>query len=90
MHVVMLLAGAGVLLAVMGLIARWRGGWAGVAAAMPLYVGVWLCAALANFYAGVVHAGYSVAAEAVVFIVVFGVPAAAAWLLRRTALAKGR
>ena len=89
MHMVMLLLAGAVLLAALSLVAWRMGGWSGVVKAMPLYLAAWLCAMLVNFYVGVVHAGYSVALEAAVFVVVFGGPAVAAWLVRRTALAKG-
>jgi hypothetical protein len=89
MHMVMLLLGGAVLLAAVSLVAWRMGGWPAVGKAMPLFLAVWLCAMLVNFYIGVVHAGYSVALEAAVFVVVCGVPAAAAWLVRRTAAAKG-
>jgi hypothetical protein len=43
----------------------------------------WLLVAAINMWIGVSRAGYSVAAEAPIFLVVFAVPAAVALLARR-------
>jgi hypothetical protein len=54
------------------------------AAAAKAFIPVWFLAALANLWIGVSRAGYTVAQEAPILLVVFGVPAAvAAWLWRR-------
>jgi hypothetical protein len=56
---------------------RWLGG-AGpesVAAAVQIFLPVWLGAALLNMYIGVKRAGYSVAEEFPIFLVIFAVPA---------------
>ncbi|MBS0447005.1 MAG: hypothetical protein JSR59_13765 [Proteobacteria bacterium] len=46
-----------------------------------LFIPVWFVAAALNMWVGVRRAGYSVAEEAPIFLVVFGVPALAAALL---------
>jgi len=54
----------------------------GTTAATVLFVAVWLVVAAANMWVGVARAGYSVAAELPIFALIFGVPAAAAVLVR--------
>jgi len=54
----------------------------GTTAATVLFVAVWLVVAGANMWVGVARAGYSVAAELPIFALIFGVPAAAAVLVR--------
>ncbi|HEX5658529.1 MAG TPA: hypothetical protein VFX59_15105 [Polyangiales bacterium] len=80
MHTVMVIGGGLLLLGVfLGL---------GRALGVPLpqaalyFVFAWLVAAGVNMYIGVARAGYSVADEAPMFLIVFGVPAAIAFLLR--------
>jgi hypothetical protein len=53
---------------------------AGRAAAL-VFVVVWFVLAGVNMWVGVQKAGYSVAAEAPIFLLIFGVPAALAWLI---------
>lgn len=53
---------------------------AGAATAAKLFIPLWLVAAGINLWIGVSRAGYSVAEEAPVFLVVFAVPAAVALL----------
>jgi hypothetical protein len=43
----------------------------------------WLAASLYNVYLGVTRAGIPLSVEIPVLVVVFGVPAAAAWLIAR-------
>jgi hypothetical protein len=61
---------------------------AGMAAAARWFVPVWLIGAAINMWVGVTKAGYSVAEEAPIFLVVFAVPAGVAilvaWSLSRT------
>ena len=78
-----LLIASAVLLAAFGPIGTWTGGRAGAARAIRVFVLLWLVAALLNLVVGVVHAGYRLLAEAGVFVVVFGLPAAAAWWVGR-------
>lgn len=46
-----------------------------------IFILVWLAVAAFNFVIGVVVAGYSIATEILVHVIVFGVPAATAWYL---------
>lgn len=58
-----------------------------VAGAARVFIPLWLIAAGLNMWIGVSRAGYSVADEATVFVVVFAVPALVAglvWLLTRS------
>lgn len=50
----------------------------GRAAGAKLFLPLWLVAAIVNLWIGVSRAGYTVADEAPIFLVVFGVPAAVA------------
>jgi hypothetical protein len=54
---------------------------AGMAAAARWFVPIWLIGAAINMWVGVTKAGYSVAEEAPIFLVVFAVPAAVALLV---------
>jgi hypothetical protein len=54
---------------------------AGMVAAARWFVPIWLIAAAINMWVGVAKAGYSVAEEAPIFLVVFAVPAAVALLV---------
>lgn len=47
------------------------------------FIPIWAVVCLWNGYNGVVNAGYSVQAELAVHVVVFGLPALAAWFGRR-------
>ena len=49
-----------------------------MARATLIFIALWLIGAGINMYIGVARAGYSVADEAPIFLVVFGVPAAVA------------
>ena len=49
-----------------------------VVTAAKVFIPVWLVAALVNMWLGVSRAGYSVAEELPIFLVVFAVPAAIA------------
>lgn len=46
-----------------------------------IFIWIWLVLALANLLVGVFAAGFPLLTEILVLIVVFGVPAAAAWYL---------
>lgn len=48
-----------------------------------IFIWVWLAVAAVNFVIGVFVAGYSIATEILVHVIVFGVPAGAAWYLSR-------
>jgi hypothetical protein len=53
-----------------------------IAFAARVFIPVWFAAALVNLWVGINRAGYSATEEWPIFLVVFGVPAAAALLLR--------
>lgn len=69
--VIMLLAGI-VLLAILRLTIR------ASARATRLFLWIWLVVAVGNLLIGVLYAGYGWAEEAVIWLVVFGLPAAIA------------
>jgi hypothetical protein len=54
---------------------------AAMAAAARWFIPVWLIGAAINMYVGVARAGYTVAEEAPIFLLVFAVPAAVAAML---------
>jgi multisubunit Na+/H+ antiporter MnhF subunit len=84
MHTVKVIAGGLILLAVCLLIGRFVGGPAppdGVVGAAKLFIPLWLIIAGINLWIGVSRAGYTVAEEAPIFLVVFAVPAAIALLV---------
>jgi hypothetical protein len=90
MHTIKVVAGGFLLLALCLLIGRLVGGpppAAGLASAAKLFIPLWLVAAAVNLWIGVTKAGYTVADEAPVFLVVFAIPAAVAillvWMLSR-------
>ena len=58
-------------------------GKAPLAKAALWFLPIWLAAALANMWVGVTQAGYTVAQETPITLVVFAVPAAVALLVRR-------
>ena len=64
-------------------VGRIFGGASGISTATLVFVPMWLVGAGVNMYIGVKRAGYSVADEAPIFLVVFAVPALTAlfvWL----------
>jgi hypothetical protein len=83
MHTLKVIAGGFILLAVCLLIGRVAGGSAadGVAGGAKLFIPLWLLLAAVNLWIGVTRAGYTVAEEAPIFLIVFALPAAAALLL---------
>ncbi len=84
MHTLKVIAGGIALLGLVLVIGRWVGG---PAAAAKLFIPLWFIAAGINLWIGVSKAGYTVAEEAPVFLMVFAVPAALAlivlWKLSR-------
>jgi hypothetical protein len=88
MHVLLVIVGGAVLLGVFALFGKlWGGDIAGVAAAAKLFIPVWLAVAAVNMWVGVTKAGYTVAEELPILLVVFAVPTAlaalVAWQLAR-------
>lgn len=82
-----LVIGLGLLVLGVGAVTgRALGGTAGLRQAPLLFLPVWFISAAINLYVGMEHAGYSFADEAPIFLLVFAVPAAAAfglaWKLR--------
>lgn len=81
----MVVSGGFALLLVFLLIARWRaaGGRAAIGKAALAFVPAWFVAATINMWVGVTQAGYSVAEEAPILGVVFGIPAIVALIVWR-------
>lgn len=81
MHTAMVISGGLVLLGILCLMLPTR------ATAAKVFIPVWLVASVANLWIGVSRAGYTVAQEAPILAVVFGVPALVAvviwWQSRR-------
>jgi hypothetical protein len=86
MHTVMVIAIGLVLLAICLLTGNALGGAPGMARAALVFLPVWLLGASINLYIGVRSAGYSVAEELPVLVLVFALPAITAlatwWRLR--------
>lgn len=72
----MVIGGGLVLLAIVALGARMFG--VEMATATKAFIGLWFIAAAVNMWIGVSRAGYPVSAEAPIFLIVFGMPAALA------------
>lgn len=89
MHTIKVIAGGFALLALCLLLARVFGGPepARLVSAARWFLPLWLVGAGINMWIGVTKAGYSVAEEAPIFLLVFAVPATAAllvgWFLSR-------
>jgi hypothetical protein len=81
MHTAIVIAFGFGLLAACAAIGQVMGGGAGFSRAMLAFLPLWLVGAAINVALGVKRAGYSVAEELPVFLLVFAVPAAAALLL---------
>jgi hypothetical protein len=81
MHTLIILGTGFLVLAVCALIGKVVAGRSGLARACLWFVPVWFIGAGINMYIGVSQAGYSLADEAPIFVVVFAIPAAVAWLL---------
>ena len=83
-HTIKVIAGGLLLLGLFVLAARFihaAAPTAGMAAAARWFVPVWLIGAAINMWIGVAKAGYSVAEEAPIFLLVFAVPAGVAMLI---------
>ena len=78
MHTVIVVAVGFGLLGLCALVGRVLGGTPGTATAALIFLPLWMIGAGINMYVGVKRAGYSVADEAPIFLVVFAIPAAAA------------
>jgi hypothetical protein len=78
MHTVIVIGIGLLLLGVCVLVGRLLGGAAAAASGALVFLPLWVVGAAVNMYIGVTRAGYSVSEEAPIFLIVFGVPAAAA------------
>lgn len=81
MHTIMVITGGLLLLGALALAAKSLG--ASVAKAGLWFLPIWLVGAGINMWFGVSRAGYTVAQELPIFLVVFGAPVLAALLLWR-------
>jgi hypothetical protein len=81
MHTILVITGGFVVLLVASMLGRWIGGPGSVATAALYFLPVWRVCALINMWLGVSRAGYTVAQEAPIAVVVFAVPAAVAIFL---------
>lgn len=79
MHTIKVLAAGFALLAICLIAGRGLGSpGTGLAMGAKVFIPLWLTGAAINMWVGVSKAGYSVADEAPVFLMVFGIPAAVA------------
>jgi hypothetical protein len=81
MHTVLVIGAGLLLLGLCALVGRVIGGSGAIGTAALVFLPLWFIGAAVNMYVGVWKAGYSVADEAPVFLLVFAVPAAVALLL---------
>jgi hypothetical protein len=79
MHTLLVIAAGLGLLGLCAAIGKMIGGVPGMTTAVLVFLPLWLIGATINMWIGVTQAGYSVAAEAPIFLIVFGVPAVAAF-----------
>jgi hypothetical protein len=79
MRTAIIIVGGLALLGLFALIGWWLGnGPQSTATAAKIFIPVWLAVALINMWVGVSRAGYSVAEELPIMLVIFAIPAAAA------------
>jgi hypothetical protein len=83
MHTIMIMAGGFLLLGVCLLAGKVFGTAApgAIANGAKYFIPLWLVAALINTWVGVTRAGYSVAQETPILLIVFSIPAAVALLI---------
>jgi hypothetical protein len=83
MRTAIIIVGGVVLLGLFALVGWWLGGGPqSTMTAAKFFIPVWLAVALVNMWLGVSRAGYSVAEELPIFLVIFAIPAAAAAFIR--------
>jgi hypothetical protein len=79
MRTAIIIVGGLVLLGLCALAAYWLGGRPqSMTVAAKLFIPLWLAIALLNMWLGVSRAGYSIAEELPIMLVIFAIPAAAA------------
>jgi hypothetical protein len=88
MHMLLVMLGGAVALGVFALFGKlWGGDAIGIATGAKAFIPAWLVVALVNMWVGVTKAGFTVAQELPILVVVFAVPAALAaiivWQLTR-------
>ena len=79
----LIIAGGFVLVFVFAMIGRVRTGNSGGAKGALAFIPLWFSLAAANLAVGVIQAGYTVAEELPIFLLIFAVPAAVAFFLQR-------
>jgi hypothetical protein len=78
MRSAIIIVGGVLLFGIFVLVARFVGGTQTIVVAAKIFIPVWLVAALINMWLGVARAGYSVAEELPIFLLIFGIPAVVA------------
>jgi hypothetical protein len=79
MRTIIIILGGFLLLAVcIGVVRLLGGGVVTIGTAVKVFIPIWLIAAGINMWIGVSRAGYSVAEELPIFLLIFSLPAAAA------------
>ena len=80
MRTFVIILGGLLLLGLCLLAARWLGGTGTdtMVTAAKIFIPIWLGAALVNMWMGVARAGYSVAQELPIFLLIFAIPAVVA------------
>ena len=75
MRTAIIIVGGVLLFGLFVLVARFVDGTQTIVMAAKIFVPVWLVAALINMWIGVARAGYSIAEELPIFLLIFAVPA---------------
>jgi hypothetical protein len=78
MRTAIIIVGGVLLFGIFALVARFVGGTQAIGMAAKIFIPVWLVAALINMWIGVSRAGYSIAEELPIFLLIFAIPAAVA------------
>jgi len=83
MRTLMIILGGFALLGVCVAASRWFAGSGATSMgfAVKVFIPIWLAVAAYNMWVGVARAGYTVAEELPIFLLIFGLPAAVALLL---------
>lgn len=80
-HTLAVILGGLVAMAAFFGLARWLG--IPFGRILPVFAGLWALAAAVNLWVGVARAGYTLREELPVFVLVFALPVAIAWLIAR-------